>query len=95
MGGKGLHNRTHEYAKGHGLDRHNRLPRIFFLEGEDINVERIKAGLAEFYRGDPSHGLDMTPRNSAPFGIEQGDQSDSANTGERNLRHEVVGRTVS
>jgi endonuclease YncB( thermonuclease family) len=34
-----------------GLDRYNRILGIIYLDGQDINVEMVKQGYAEVYRG--------------------------------------------
>jgi micrococcal nuclease len=48
--------------KSHGFDDDGRmLGEIFLLDGKNVNVEMIKAGLAEVYRGKPASGLDMEP----------------------------------
>jgi len=47
--------------KGYGLDRYNRILGVIFLEDKNINVEMIKAGLAELYRGKPPPGLEIAP----------------------------------
>jgi endonuclease YncB( thermonuclease family) len=36
---------------GYGLDRHNRVLGVVFVNGTNANLEMIKAGLAEVYRG--------------------------------------------
>ena len=35
------------------------LGRLFLLDGKNVNVGMIQAGLAEVYRGKPASGLDM------------------------------------
>jgi micrococcal nuclease len=45
--------------KEYVLDRHGRSLGVVCLDGKDINFEMVKAGLAEVYRGEPGHGLDM------------------------------------
>lgn len=47
--------------KGCGLDRYNRILGVIFLEGKNINLEMVKAGLAEVYRGKLPKGFDSTP----------------------------------
>ena len=47
--------------KGYGLDRYSRILAIIFLEGRNINLEMVKAGLAEVYRGRPPKGFDSIP----------------------------------
>ena len=37
--------------KGYGLDRYNRVLGVVFAKGTNINLEMVKAGLAEVYRG--------------------------------------------
>jgi micrococcal nuclease len=51
--------------KGHGLDRYNRILGVIYLDGKNINLEVVSAGLAEVYRGKPPFGFDPAPyRNS-------------------------------
>jgi len=47
--------------KGYGLDRYERLLGVVFLNGKNINLEMIQAGLAEVYRGKPPGALDLGP----------------------------------
>ncbi|MBW2101550.1 MAG: thermonuclease family protein, partial [Deltaproteobacteria bacterium] len=51
-------NKTVE-IRAYGLDRYNRVLGVLVLNGRDINLEMIKAGLAEVYRGRPSRGFRM------------------------------------
>jgi endonuclease YncB( thermonuclease family) len=48
-------------VKGYGLDRYNRILGVISLEDKNINVEMIKVGLAEVYRGKPPPGLELAP----------------------------------
>ena len=49
-------------VKSYGPDRYGRtLGEVFLLNGRNVNVEMIQAGLAEVYRGKPATGLDMEP----------------------------------
>jgi len=48
-------------VKGYGLDRYNRILGVIFLENKNINLEMVKAGLAEVYRGKPPEGLYSAP----------------------------------
>jgi len=47
--------------KEYGHDRHGRILGVVSLDGKDINLEMVKAGYAEVYRGDPARGLDIAP----------------------------------
>jgi micrococcal nuclease len=49
-------------VKSYGVDRNGRtLGKVFLLDGKNVNIEMIQAGLAEVYRGKPASGLDMEP----------------------------------
>jgi micrococcal nuclease len=49
-------------VKSHGADRNGRtLGEVFLLNGKNVNIEMVQAGLAEVYRGKPAAGLDMGP----------------------------------
>ena len=43
------------------FDRYYRVLGVIFLEGKNINLEMIRAGLAEVYRGKPPKGFDLKP----------------------------------
>jgi endonuclease YncB( thermonuclease family) len=58
-------------VKGYGLDRYHRILGVIYLEGKNINLEMIRVGLAEVYRGKPPHGLDMEPFQKAEIQAEQ------------------------
>jgi micrococcal nuclease len=47
--------------QGYGLDRYNRILGVIYLYGGNINLDMVRVGLAEVYRGKPSHGFDPTP----------------------------------
>jgi micrococcal nuclease len=34
---------------------------VILLNGKNVNLEMIKSGLAEVYRGKPARGLDLRP----------------------------------
>jgi micrococcal nuclease len=53
-------NKTVE-IKDYGLDRYERTLGVVFLNGTNINLEMIKAGYAEVYRGTPAAGFDSVP----------------------------------
>ena len=46
--------------KGYGLDGYNRILGLIYLNGKNINLEMVRAGLAEVYRGRPPKGFDST-----------------------------------
>jgi micrococcal nuclease len=48
-------------VKSHGPDRYGRTLGEVFLDGNNINLEMVKSGLAEVYRGTPAKGQDMEP----------------------------------
>jgi micrococcal nuclease len=49
-------------VKSYGSDRNGRtLGEVFLLNGKNINLEMVKVGLAEVYRGKPASGMDMRP----------------------------------
>ena len=45
----------------YGTDRYGRTLGVVFVDGKDMNLEMVKAGLAEVYRGKPAGGLDLEP----------------------------------
>ena len=45
----------------YGQDRYGRLLGVVLVDGVDVNLEMIKAGLAEVYRGRPAKGQDLEP----------------------------------
>lgn len=47
--------------KGYGLDGLNRILGVVYLDGKNANLEMLRAGLAEVYRGGRPIGLDLTP----------------------------------
>jgi len=53
------------FIKGYGLDYHNRILAVVYVGKKNINLEMIKAGLAEAYRGKPALGFDPSPYRTA------------------------------
>ena len=47
--------------KGYGLGPYNRILGVIYIDGNDVNLEMVKAGLAEVYRGKPPKGFDLSP----------------------------------
>jgi micrococcal nuclease len=48
-------------VKGYGLGPYNRILGVITLNGKNINLEMIKAGLAEVYRGIAPYRFDLDP----------------------------------
>ncbi len=48
-------------VKSYGTDRYGRTLGVVFVGGKNVNLEMVKAGLAEVYRGKPAGGLDLKP----------------------------------
>ncbi len=48
-------------VKGYGTDRYHRILGVVFVNGHNVNIEMIKAGLAEVYRGKPAKNLVLDP----------------------------------
>jgi endonuclease YncB( thermonuclease family) len=51
--------------KGYGLGRYNRILGEIYLRGSNINLEMVKQGLAEVYRGKPPRGFYLIPYRNA------------------------------
>lgn len=51
-----VHNKVVD-IKGYGLDDYNRLLAVVNLGGKNINLEMIKQGMAEVYKGSPPKGF--------------------------------------
>jgi endonuclease YncB( thermonuclease family) len=48
-------------VKSYGADRYGRVLGEVFVDGNNVNLEMVKAGLAEAYRGTPAPGQDIGP----------------------------------
>jgi endonuclease YncB( thermonuclease family) len=46
-------------VKSYGTDRYGRILGDVFVDRKNVNLEMVKAGLAEVYRGKPAGGLDL------------------------------------
>jgi micrococcal nuclease len=53
-------NKTVE-IKSYGPDRYGRTLGEVFLDGKSVNLEMVKSGFAEVYRGTPAKGQNMEP----------------------------------
>ena len=51
--------------KSHGKDRYGRTLGVVFVDGMNVNLEMVKEGLAEVYRGRPAKGFDNGPYQKA------------------------------
>ena len=51
-------NKTVQF-KNCGTDRYGRTLAVVFVDGKDVNIDLLKAGLAEVYRGTPGTGTQM------------------------------------
>jgi micrococcal nuclease len=48
-------------VKSYGADRYGRVLGEVFVDGNNVNLEMVRAGLAEVYRGKPAPGQDVSP----------------------------------
>ena len=48
-------------VKSFGADRYGRVLGEVFADGNNVNLEMVKAGLAEVYRGTPAPGQEVGP----------------------------------
>ena len=51
--------------KGYGLGPYNRILGVVHVGGKNVNLEMVKTGLAEVYRGKPAQGFDNDPYQKA------------------------------
>ena len=49
----------------YGNDRYGRTLGVVYVDGKNVNLEMVKAGLAEVYRGKPAKGFDNGPYQKA------------------------------
>lgn len=59
---------------GYGLDRYSRVLGIVYVDGKNVNLEMVKEGLAEVYRGPPAKGLEMEPYRQAEAEAKKADR---------------------
>lgn len=52
------------HIKGYGLDSYNRVLAVVYINGKNINLEMLRAGLAEVCRKELPKGLDLGPYRS-------------------------------
>ena len=53
-------NKTIE-LESYGLDRYSRILAVVYIDGLNVNLEMVKEGLAEVYKGKPTPGFDNRP----------------------------------
>ena len=51
--------------KNYGTDRNGRTLGVVYVDGKNVNLAMIKAGLVEVYRGKPAPGFDNGPYEKA------------------------------
>jgi micrococcal nuclease len=51
--------------KSYGTDLYGRTLGVVYCNGTNVNLEMVKAGLAEVYRGSPAKGLDLNAYKKA------------------------------
>jgi endonuclease YncB( thermonuclease family) len=49
----------------YGTDRYDRTLGVVYIDGINVNLEMVKAGLSEVYRGKPAPGFDNGPYDKA------------------------------
>jgi micrococcal nuclease len=58
-------------VKSYGTDRYGRTLGVVFVGDKNVNLEMVKVGLAEVYRGRPANGLDLKPYWDAEAGAKK------------------------
>ncbi len=53
-------NKTIE-LESYGLDRYSRVLGVVYIDGKNVNLEMVKKGLAEVYKGKSAPGFDNQP----------------------------------
>jgi micrococcal nuclease len=48
-----------------GTDRYGRTLGVVYVDGKNVNLEMVRIGLAEVYRGKPAKGFDNEPYQKA------------------------------
>jgi len=62
------------FIKGYGTDRYNRVLGVVFIDGKNVNLEMIKAGLAEFDRSNKPKLFDPMPYQLAATAAKQAEE---------------------
>jgi endonuclease YncB( thermonuclease family) len=58
-------------VKSYGTDRYGRTLGVVFVGDKNVNLEMVKVGLAEVYRGRPAKGIDLKPYWDAESGAKK------------------------
>ena len=56
---------NHVDIVSYGTDQYGRTLGVVYVDGKDVNLEMVRAGLAEVYRGRPAKGFDNGPYQEA------------------------------
>jgi len=56
----------------YGTDRYERTLGVVYVDGKNVNLEMVRAGLAEVYRGKPAKGFDNEPYQKAEDAARRG-----------------------
>ena len=65
----------------YGTDRYDRTLAVVYVDGKNVNLEMVKTGLAEVYRGKPAPGYDNRQYWDAEEGRNRLNYSAIANKG--------------
>jgi len=52
------------FNKGYGTGPYNRILAVVYVSKKNINLELVKAGLAEVYQGRTPRGFEQSPHKS-------------------------------
>jgi len=67
--------------KEYGQDRYGRTLGVVLATGKSVNLEMVKAGYAEVYRGNPAAGFDSCSLLESGAGNESGEKGDVGSGG--------------
>jgi micrococcal nuclease len=56
---------NHVDIVSYGTDRYGRRLGVVYIDGKNVNLEMVRSGLAEVYRGRPAKGFDNEPYQKA------------------------------
>jgi len=58
------------FIKDYSLGPYNRILGVVYVGRKNVNLELVKAGLAEVYQGRPPRGFDLSPYKSTKDHLE-------------------------